>query len=93
MVRASVGAATDETLAFVNNKGQFVIEGVLVMGVTIGFFLWGMNQLREGKFLAKIIGGPWEKVSGMIEAGVWEAPEKAKKLHPNQIDRSITNEP
>lgn len=76
-----------------NNKGQFVIETVLMMIVTIGFFLWGTNQLREGKFLAKMIGGPWQKVSGMIESGVWEAPDTARKQHPNQINRSITVKP
>lgn len=76
-----------------NNKGQFVIETVLMMIVTIGVFLWGTNQLREQKFLAKLISGPWEKVSGMIESGVWEAPESARGLHPNQIKRSITVKP
>lgn len=76
-----------------NNKGQFVIEAVLLMIVTIGFFLWGTNQLREGKFLAKMIGGPWKKVSGMIESGVWDTPESARKKHPNQTNRSISLRP
>ncbi|MEN0058451.1 MAG: hypothetical protein AAGB31_06420 [Bdellovibrio sp.] len=76
-----------------NQQGQFVIETVLLMIVTIGFFIWGTNQLREGQFLAKLIGGPWEKVSGMIESGVWASPNDARKLHPNQLDRSITIDP
>lgn len=76
-----------------NHKGQFVIETVLLMIVTVGFFLWGTNQLREGKFLAKMIGGPWQKVSGMIESGVWAAPETARKQHPNQYKRSLTVRP
>lgn len=80
-----------KTLA--NNKGQFVIETVLMMIVTIGFFIWGTNQLREGKFLAKLVGGPWAKVAGMLEAGVWEAPEAARKQHPNQINRSVSVRP
>ncbi|WII73909.1 hypothetical protein QJS83_08475 [Bdellovibrio sp. 22V] len=76
-----------------NNKGQFVIETVLMMIVTISVFLWATNQLRESKFLAKMIAGPWQKVSGMIEAGVWDTPDKARQLHPNQIDRSLTVKP
>lgn len=76
-----------------NNKGQFVIETVLLMIVSVGFFLWGTNQLREGKFLAKMIGGPWQKVAGMIESGVWSESEAARKLHPNQKNRSITVDP
>ncbi|MNJ93518.1 hypothetical protein D3C87_112000 [compost metagenome] len=76
-----------------NQKGQFVIETVLLMMVTVGFFLWSMNQLREGKYLSKMISGPWQKVSGMIESGVWEEPEAARQLHPNQIDRSLAWRP
>ena len=76
-----------------NKNGQFVIEGVLLMVVTIGAFLWATNQIREGKFLAKMVGGPWEKVSGMIEAGVWKSPAEARALHPNQIGRSVTAKP
>lgn len=76
-----------------NRKGQFVIEGVLLMVVTISAFLWATNQLRQGQFLAKMISGPWEKISGMIESGVWDAPAKARKLHPNQLGRSNTAKP
>ncbi|WP_374076747.1 hypothetical protein [Bdellovibrio bacteriovorus] len=76
-----------------NRKGQFVIEGVLLLVVTVGAFLWATNYLREEKILAKLISGPWEKISGMIESGVWEAPDKARKQHPNQISRSNTVKP
>ncbi|MEK2643777.1 hypothetical protein [Bdellovibrio sp. BCCA] len=76
-----------------NRKGQFVIEGVLLLVVTVSAFLWATNYARDNKFLAKLIAGPWTKISGMIEAGVWEAPDKARKQHPNQIDRSNTVKP
>lgn len=76
-----------------NDKGQFVIEAVLLMIVTIGLFIWGTNQLREGKYLAKLIEGPWQQVAGMIESGVWSSPEKSRQKHPNQISRSITVDP
>ncbi|MGZ3774195.1 MAG: hypothetical protein ACXVCY_11665 [Pseudobdellovibrionaceae bacterium] len=76
-----------------NNKGQFVIEAVLLMTVTMFLLTWGTKKLRDDKFLANLISGPWEKVSGMIEAGVWESPTKARPLHPNQIARSVTVDP
>lgn len=76
-----------------NQKGQFVIETVLMMLITVGLFLFGMNQLREGKFLAKLISGPWQKVAGMIEAGVWEEPSTARQMHPGQHDRSLSLSP
>lgn len=80
-------------MAIKNNRGQFAIEAVLLMIATVGIFMAGTNALRESKFLAKTISGPWEKVSGMLEAGVWEAPAAARKQHPNQIDRSRSLDP
>lgn len=73
-----------------NNKGQFLIETVLMMIVMVGLFIAATSKLRETKALAKMIGGPWEQVSGMIESGVWDGPEAARKKHPNQINRSLS---
>lgn len=76
-----------------NQRGQFVIETVLIMLITVGAFMAGVNQLRESKMLAKLVGGPWSRVSGMIESGVWMDPAAAKQKHPNQIDRSLAIDP
>lgn len=76
-----------------NNKGQFVIETVLLMIVMVGFFIAGTTKLKESKALAKMIAGPWEQVSGMIESGVWDSPDAARKKHPNQIERSLSLDP
>lgn len=76
-----------------NNKGQFLIETVLLMVLTVGLFIGASNFLREKKILAKMIGGPWEKASGMIEAGVWDKPDQARAKHPNQLSRSLSLKP
>ncbi len=76
-----------------NRKGQFVIETVLMMVITVGFFIWGMGQLKESKFLSKLISGPWEKVAGMIESGNWETRAVAQTKHPNTIDRGQSLDP
>ena len=76
-----------------NKKGQFVIETVLMMIITISLFLWGMGELRESKILAKLVSGPWLQISGMIEAGVWDAPERARGSHPNTNPRSLSLDP
>jgi hypothetical protein len=76
-----------------NNKGQFLIETVLTMVLTVGLFIAATGQLKESKALSKLIGGPWEKVSGMIESGVWASPDEARKKHPNQLDRSLSLDP
>ncbi len=76
-----------------NQKGQFVIEAVLLMIVMVGIFVASMNALRDSKFLSKLVSGPWERVAGMMESGVWAPAKEARQQHPNQKTRSITNEP
>ena len=76
-----------------NNKGQFLIEGVLIMVLTTGIFMMAVNKLRDSKALSTMIGGPWSKVSGMLESGVWDTPDAARKKHPNQTERIISLDP
>lgn len=76
-----------------NRKGQFVIEAVLLMIVMLGVFMGGMNVLRDSNFLAKMITGPWDRVAGMMESGVWLPAKDARQKHPNQKNRSISLNP
>ena len=76
-----------------NRRGQFLIETVLMMTVTIGLFVFGTAKLREGKFLAKLISGPWEKVAVMIETGTWETRAVGVTKHPNTQNRGISLDP
>lgn len=82
-----------KTSLVANRKGQFVIEAVLLMVVMLGIFVAGMGQLRESNFLAKMITGPWDKVAGMMESGVWLPAKDARQKHPNQKDRSVSLSP
>ena len=75
-------------------KGQFVIEAVLLMVVMVAIFTASVNALKEGQFLAKLISGPWQKISGMLEAGVWEnATVTRKDAHPNVLKRAVSSDP
>lgn len=76
-----------------NRRGQFLIETVLMMMITIGLFVFGMGKLREGKFLSKLISGPWEKISVMIETGTWETRAAGVTKHPNTNSRGISLDP
>lgn len=76
-----------------NEKGQFVIEAVLLMIVMLGILIGSVNALRDSKFLAKLVSGPWERVSGMMESGVWKPAKDARQAHPNQTNRSISINP
>lgn len=64
-----------------------------MMLVTISLFIWGTNELRQKKYLAKLVGEPWQKVAGMIESGVWEGEKTARQKHPNSRNRSLTYDP
>ncbi|MDG0814825.1 TadE/TadG family type IV pilus assembly protein [Bdellovibrio svalbardensis] len=76
-----------------NQRGQFVIEAVLLMVVMLGVFIASMNTLREGKYLANLIERPWAEVQGMLECGVWGPPSKACKTLPGQLGRQVSLKP
>ena len=76
-----------------NQKGQIVIESVLLAVLTMAIVMTTFNYLRDNKFLAKLIDGPWQKVAGMLECGVWDTQAKACTKHPNQLARSLTLNP
>ena len=76
-----------------NRRGQFLIETVLMMMITIGLFVFGMGKLRDEKFLSKLISGPWEKVEVMIETGTWETRAVGVTKHPNTLSRGISLDP
>jgi len=76
-----------------NERGQFVIEAVLLMVVSISFLLLGLRMLKENNAMSNLVQGPWQKVAGMIESGSWRPADEAAKKHPNQIDRSLSLDP
>ncbi|WP_413576527.1 hypothetical protein ACLVWU_00630 [Bdellovibrio sp. HCB290] len=76
-----------------NRKGQLVIEAVLLMVVMVGIFVASMNALRGSNFLAKMVTGPWDRVAGMMESGVWSPAKDARQKHPNQRNRGISIDP
>jgi hypothetical protein len=76
-----------------DQRGQFVIEAVLLMVLSIGLLTAGLKLLRDGKVVSNLIDGPWDRVSGMIESGVWQPASQAAAHHPNQRSRSLSLDP
>lgn len=76
-----------------DSRGQFVIEGILLMIVSVSVLIAGTRYVRDQKWMSKIVSGPWSMVAGMIESGVWADPATAKAQHPNQIGRHRTPNP
>ncbi len=73
-----------------NQRGQFVIEAVLLMIVMLGLVTAFIRTARETEILSKIVETPWEKTSGMIESGNWNPPGVARQKVPYQYDRFFT---
>ena len=67
--------------SYKNQKGQFVIEAVLLMALSLGLFVAGTRYLREKKVIETAVQGPWAHVASMSESGVWNP--KFKSSNPN----------
>lgn len=75
-----------------NNRGQFLIEAVLLVTLSLGLLVWSTRYFREKKIIAKAVEGPWSRVSTMTESGIW-APNNATNIrnHPNTAStRGVT---
>lgn len=66
-----------------DNKGQFVIEAVLLMVISIMLFAALMKSFKEKQIVENILTKPWQKIAGMIENGVWADAASSKKRHPH----------
>lgn len=69
-----------------NQKGQVIIEYILVMVVmlTVSFML--QKFLKESAFAQNFTVKPWARLNGMVQCGVWSpcGIEHGKpKLHAN----------
>ena len=85
-----------------NNKGQMLIESVLIMVVLLGFFMLLTNLIKEKKLVQKMVEPSIRSVANMTKYGTWRgdgctAPGKSKvsigKCHPNSIARSLSSDP
>lgn len=71
-----------------NNKGQMAVEMTLLTLVGVGMIFMAIQVIkRDESVAAQFILGPWKKISGMMESGVWEEAEPARQLHPGHFKR------
>lgn len=72
-------------------EGQFVIEALLLMCITVAIFVALTKSLKDAKIATKLVTGPWSKIAGMTEMGVWQEPDgQSRKKHPNSFNRFFT---
>ncbi|MEK6772656.1 MAG: hypothetical protein AABY64_01840 [Bdellovibrionota bacterium] len=83
----------NKTFMILNNqKGQFVIEAILLMVLSLGLLMAGTRYLREKKAVQAVVQGPWSRVATMTESGIW-APNTPQQIrrHPNTAqNRGVT---
>jgi hypothetical protein len=73
-----------------NQRGQIVVEAVLLTTVLLGLTIFVQNRLQQSRFAEKLVSGPWGKLSGMIECGVWDTCVAASGKHPSNKNRNLT---
>lgn len=67
-----------------NQQGQFLVESVLLVILSLSLLLFATKQIREKKLIAHMIEEPWSRVTTMVESGVWASNTKNNiSKHPN----------
>ena len=68
-----------------------MIEAILLMVVLVALMTLVTTKVRESGLVAQMVTGPWAKIAGMTEFGVWKEPtDTNRRLHPNTHNRVTT---
>ena len=85
-----------------NEKGQLLIESMLLIIILMGAFLVLTKQIKERKMMQDLVTKPMERLGRMAGYGTWQekctGQGKSNKLspgqcHPNSIQRSLSSNP
>lgn len=70
-------------------KGQLMLEAVLIMFILVGAALLIQKKFSEKNMVGAMVAKPWSKVAGMMTNGSWQKEEAGKEKHPlgNGISR------
>lgn len=74
----------------VNDRGQFAIEAVLLLTIGLMLFVSLKKWADDSQIFANIFTKPWQKISGMMENGVWGTPGATRSKHPNNPNQVAT---
>lgn len=73
-----------------NQKGQAIVEALLIMIIFLGIGLMVMSFFKDQEVLAKLVKGPWQSLSGVLQNGTWGEPSKTTIMHPNTHYRHVS---
>ena len=51
------------------------------------------REFKESEVIAELISGPWKRLDGMIQNGVWQPVKEGNELHPNRFKRHVSFDP
>jgi hypothetical protein len=71
-----------------NRQGQVLMEGLLLMVVSLGLLGATLRYLRDDRTLDKLTNAAWSGVAQMVEYGDW--PGTGQPEHPNSEARVRT---
>lgn len=72
------------------SKGQFAIEAVLLLVISMMLMLKLKTWADESQIFANIMVKPWMKIAGMLENGAWGDPRSTRTYHPHNPDKVAT---
>ena len=70
-----------------SERGQMTIEIMLLMAVFLMVGLSVQQTAIQKGWVKGMIEGPWTRIQGMIEDGVWMNAGASKAYHPSLISR------
>ena len=83
-----------------NQNGQALVEGVLLMVVMVGILALVLKFLQgggDGPVVQQLTQGPWGRLSGMIQCGVWKPcginNSPVAQKNPNTRARTLSLKP
>ena len=74
-----------------NQKGQLVVEFVLLLSLGVGAALLVGKLLKDNQFAQNLFGKPWVTLSGMVKCGSWDGCRSG--YHPAARSRILSYRP
>ena len=75
-----------------NQRGQFVVEGILIMVVFMGILAMLSSFFNKNEVLKNLVKAPWTNLAGMLQNSEWTSPENGQPMHPGHAGRHVTIE-
>jgi hypothetical protein len=77
-------------VAMKNQRGQFVVEGILLMIVFMGIVAMLASFFKSNEVLKNLVKAPWTNLAGMLQNSEWMPPDKGQVFHPGRAPRHVS---